>query len=191
MVSRRTRDDVGERETRHHQRKTVTTQARLRTDFERVEDRIRQATRRLGRVAAAPPVPPARPPPAPRQTGRDRSPPRPPPGDVDLLVGEQRVQLQVRRPARDSRWPSLDLTRRRRARGAEILVRVASTPSSGHADAVHRCLDGVRGGAAASPRVAARRHGRGGFGRAAGAARTRRPRGGRRQVRADRGENST
>ena len=110
MASRRTyrRDDVGERETRHRQRKTVTTQARLRTDFERVEDRIRQATRRLGRVASAPPVPPARPPPAPRQTGRDRSPPRPPPGDVDLLVGEQRVQLQVRRPARDSRWPSFD-----------------------------------------------------------------------------------
>ena len=69
--------------------------ARLRTDFERVEDRIRQATRRLGRVAAAPPVPPARPPPAGTAAGRDRSPPRPPPGDVDLLVGEQRVQLQV------------------------------------------------------------------------------------------------
>ena len=73
---------------------------------------------------------------------------------------------------------SLDLTRRRRARGAEILVRVASTPSSGHADAVHPLPRRRKGGAAALPRVAARRHGRDGFGRAAGAARTRRWRGG-------------
>jgi len=71
----------------HHE---YLTQARLRTDFDRVEDRIRRATLRLGRAAAAPIRPPLPPP------NRDRSPVRPPPpGDVDLLVGAERVQLQV------------------------------------------------------------------------------------------------
>ena len=90
-------------------------------------------------------MPPARPPPAGTAAGRDRSPPRPPPGDVDLLVGEQRVQLQVRRPARDSRWPSFDPPRRRQAcrrrgrRGRHVVERPRTR--------VHTAgLDGVRRG---------------------------------------------
>ena len=125
---------------------SVTTQARLRTDFERVEDRIRQATRRLGRVAAAPPVPPARPH---RRRGRRAA------------TGRRRGR---RRATSTSSWASSASSSRcgdrretrgglrstRRVDGVREGPRDSSvSPPRRRADTrtrCTRCLDGVKGG---------------------------------------------